>query len=214
MPKDTFINLSEEKQEKVMRSAISEFVKNGFEKGNITSIAKEAGVATGSMYQYFENKKELFLYSVRWGTELIMKKSDKYMSFSEKNINVFDYFYQTSRELVSQLRADRDVVVFMQDVFLGKYRSMTDESMAYMMKAVDQSVLRLIKNGKDNGYIRKDIDDNILILFMTGASIKIKEYLINKARNAGEDLIDEEFEKNEKDIKAMLELIKNGMGAK
>jgi AcrR family transcriptional regulator len=62
MPKETFFNLNEEKQEKVMRSAISEFLKHGFEKGNIGDIAKNAGVAKGSIYQYFENKRELFLY--------------------------------------------------------------------------------------------------------------------------------------------------------
>jgi AcrR family transcriptional regulator len=64
MPKETFFNLNEEKQEKIMRASISEFSRYGFEKGNIGSIAGSAGVAKGSMYQYFQNKRELFLYSV------------------------------------------------------------------------------------------------------------------------------------------------------
>jgi len=74
MQKDTFFNLSFEKQEKVMRAAISEFSIYGFEKGNVWDIAKNAGVAKGSMYQYFENKRELFLYSVRWSVEFLVKK--------------------------------------------------------------------------------------------------------------------------------------------
>lgn len=214
MPKDTFFNLSEEKQEKVMRSAINEFLNNGFEKGNIGDIAMRAEVSKGSMYQYFENKKELFFYCIKWSTDLIGKKYGLSMISREKDFNVFDYFYMSSRDLLLQLREERELIIFIQDVFLGKYKNLTGESMDYMMEILDKYVLELIKNGKENGYIRKDIDDNILSLFLTGASIKIKENLMNKARISGSDLIDEEYEAIEGEIKAMIELLKNGMGAK
>ncbi|GIM28865.1 AcrR family transcriptional regulator [Clostridium polyendosporum] len=213
MPKETFFNLNEEKQEKIMRTAISEFLNQGFEKGNIGDIAKNAGVSKGSMYQYFENKKELFLFSVQWSMEFLMKRYNKYMNIKDKDINIFDLFYQNSKEMWLKLRDEREIVIFIEDVFLGKYSSLTDESMAYMMKVSDEYLLKLIQDGKSNGYIRKDIDDKILSLFITGVSLKIKEYLMNKARTAGEDIIDEDFEVYEREIKAMIELIKNGMGA-
>lgn len=214
MPKDTFFNLSEDKREKIMRAAISEFSKNGFEKGNVGSIAKSAGVAKGSMYQYFENKKELFLYSVQWSMELLVKKYNKYITMTNKDVNIFDYFYQNSKDIWVQLRDEREVVIFIQDVFLGKYSRFTDESMACMMKFSDEYILKLIQDGKSNGSIRKDIDDKLLSLFLTGVSFKFKEYLMKKARIAGEDIVDEDFEMMEKEIKAMIELLKNGMGAK
>lgn len=213
MPKETFFNLNEEKQEKIMRTAISEFLNRGFEKGNIGDIAKSAGVAKGSMYQYFENKKELFLFSVQWSMEFLMKKYNKYMNIKDKDINIFDLFYQNSKEMWLKLRDERELVIFIEDVFLGKYSSLTDESMDYMMKVSDEYLFKLIQDGKDSGYIRKDIDDKILSLFITGVSMKIKEYLMNKARAAGEDIIDEDFEVYEKEIKAMIELLKSGMGA-
>lgn len=212
MPKDTFFNLNEEKREKVVRSAISEFLKHGFEKGNVGDIAKNAGVAKGSLYQYFEDKKELFMYSVSWSIELFIKKLQN--DTVPGDINIFDYFYQSSAGTLMQIKEEREIAVFIQDVFLGKYSSVADESITIMMKAADEYVLRLIREGKENGSIRKDISDNILSMFLTGASMKIKEYLLKKARNAGTDLIDEEFETYESDIKAMLELLKNGMGAK
>ena len=43
----TFFNLSEEKQEKVIRAAISEFSKYGFEKGNIGEICKKCRSCKG-----------------------------------------------------------------------------------------------------------------------------------------------------------------------
>jgi AcrR family transcriptional regulator len=214
MPKDTFLNLPLEKQEKVMRAAISEFLKHGFEKGNVADIAKNAEVAKGSIYQYFENKKELFLYAVRWSIELFANKYGKYINLENKDADIFDFFYKNAKDMWLQMKDEREVVIFIQDVFLGKYKSLTDESMAYMIKVSDEYLLNLIKNGKNNGSIRKDIDDKILSLFITGVSFKIKEYMMNKARDLGEDIVDEDFEVNEKEILAMIELLKNGLGEK
>jgi AcrR family transcriptional regulator len=214
MPKETFLNLPLEKQEKVIRAAISEFLKHGFEKGNVADIAKNAEVAKGSIYQYFENKRELFLYAVRWSIELFANKYGKSIETKSMDTDIFDFFYKNAKDIWLQMRDEREVVIFIQDVFLGKYKSLTDESMAYMIKVSDEYLLNLIKNGKNNGSIRKDIDDKILSLFITGVSFKIKEYLMNKARDLGEDIVDEDFEVNEKEIKAMIELLKNGLGEK
>jgi AcrR family transcriptional regulator len=211
MPKETFFNLNEEKQEKVMRAAINEFSKRGFEKGNIGDIAKCAGIAKGSMYQYFENKKELFLYSVKWSLDFLTKKYNKYLVFTGIEMNMFDYLYESSRMLLIQMREEREVVIFIQDVFLGNYKSLTDESMEYMLKFSDEYVLQFIRQGKENGYIRKDIEDKLLCLFITGVSYKFKEYMINIAKNLGKDVIDEPYEAYESEIKAMIELMKNGM---
>lgn len=214
MPKDTFINLPIEKQEKVMRSAINEFIKNGFEKANVGDIAKNAGVAKGSIYQYFENKKELFLYSVKWSLDLFMNKFGKDLTIQNKEMDIFDFFYHTSKNSMIQIREEREISIFIQDVFLGKYNDLTDESLSYLTKFSDEYILNIIRIGKENGSVRKDIDDHILNLFIVGVSFKIKEYLMNKARSQGEDIIDEDYEQYEKEIIALIELLKHGMGGK
>ncbi|MDP4087784.1 MAG: TetR/AcrR family transcriptional regulator [Bacillota bacterium] len=211
MPKETFFNLEEAKQEKVMRSTISEFLKQGFEKGNIGDIAKNAGVAKGSMYQYFENKKELFIYSVQWAMDLLMEKYSKYLVAPSKELDMFDYLLQTSRTIIIQMREEKELVIFIQDVFLGKHRGPMDESMEYMVKATEKHLMDFIRRGKENGQIRKDIDDKVLCLFVMAVSYKFKEYIMNRARSSGEDIMDEPFEAYEADIKSMLELLKHGM---
>lgn len=49
---------------------------------------------------------------------------------------------------------------------------------------------------------------------LTGASTKIKEYFLNKAREEGTDMTEKGFEVFDTEIRAMLELLKNGMGEK
>jgi AcrR family transcriptional regulator len=212
VPKETFLNLNQEKQEMVMRVAIAEISNKGFEKANIGTIAKNAGVAKGSMYQYFENKKELFMYSVQWAIKLIMEKYGTGIT-SATDINIFDFMLQNSRHIWVQMREERELIIFIQDVFLGKYSNLTDESMEYMLKVSDEYLLKQIQDGKRMGYIRKDIDDKILSLYLTGVSYKIKEHMMRKGRESGGDMIDDDYDTIEKDINAMVELMKNGMHA-
>lgn len=209
VPKDTFFNLSQEKQEKVIRSAIGEFLKHGFEKANVGVIASQAGVAKGSIYQYFDNKKELFLYAVNWSMSLLL---NKYQNNVIKNIDIFTYFYETAAPLMQMLREEREPAVFVQEVFLGRYAGVKDESIAAMLKVADDYVLGLVRRGKENGTIRKDIDDETLVMFMIAVSMKLKENLLNKAKSAGDDIIDGGFERYMGYIKDMMELLKNGMG--
>ena len=51
MPKETFYRLRE-------------FLENSFEAASINRIIKEAAIPRGSFYQYFEDKKDIFLYIV------------------------------------------------------------------------------------------------------------------------------------------------------
>ncbi len=211
LPKDTFFNLNEEKQEKVVRSAIGQFAKNGYEKANIAIIARNAGIAKGSMYQYFENKKELFLYSVQWTIKFFVTKYSTFIKPGDADL--FDYLYESSTQILKQIEEERELALFIQDVLLGKYSTVKDQSLDVMLQSGDDYILKMIGDGKANGSIRADMDDNILAMFMTGASMKIKEYILNKARSEEKDIISG-YESYQKDIKAMLELLKNGMGEK
>jgi hypothetical protein len=143
---------------------------------------------------------------------MVSKKYQKYLTVpSDKDVNVFDYLYETSKAAFLQIREERELVIFIQDVFLGKYKGLMDESMEYMLKFSEEYTLKLIRQGKENGYIRKDIDDNLLSLYITGVSFKFKEYMMNKARSLGTDVIDEPYEEYDNEVKAMIELMKNGM---
>ncbi|MFC5649726.1 TetR/AcrR family transcriptional regulator [Paenibacillus solisilvae] len=214
MPKETFINLSLEKQEKVMRAAIHEFLTHGYESGNIGEIAKNAGVAKGSMYQYFENKKELFLYSVHWTMELFMKIDSNSMLFQTKDINFFDVLNMTLDQGWIQLKEEKEAALFMQEVMLGTFNPVAAESRKAMLKTSEDFLLKLIKDGQKNGYFRTDIDDEMLLMFLLGASMRFKEKFLNQARLSETAFSDEYLEVYRKKLKSIFELILNGMGVK
>ena len=65
MPKDTFFNLLQEKQLRILDISVEEFYQQGYEKASISRIVDTAGIAKGSFYQYFEGKEDLFRYIVQ-----------------------------------------------------------------------------------------------------------------------------------------------------
>lgn len=62
MPKQTFFNLPSAKQRNIVYAALTEFTNKGYLLGSVGTIAKNATVSKGSMYQYFVDKKEFYIY--------------------------------------------------------------------------------------------------------------------------------------------------------
>ena len=65
MPKLTFFNLSPDKRQHIFSHALQEFSCHPFERASLSEIVHNAGIAKGSMYQYFEGKKDLYKYVVQ-----------------------------------------------------------------------------------------------------------------------------------------------------
>ena len=61
MPYETFFNLPEEKRQTIFDILLEEFAENDYNSVSISRIVNRAGIAKGSFYQYFEDKKDLFL---------------------------------------------------------------------------------------------------------------------------------------------------------
>ena len=62
MPTTTWDNLAQDKRDRVLQAAMREFGQRGFSAGSINVIAREAGVAKGSVFQYFEDKADLYAH--------------------------------------------------------------------------------------------------------------------------------------------------------
>ncbi len=65
MPKIVDEQMREATRSHIMHIAASEFARLGFDQANINIIAESAGIGKGTIYLYFENKRELFLAMLR-----------------------------------------------------------------------------------------------------------------------------------------------------
>jgi AcrR family transcriptional regulator len=65
MPKIVDEQMREVTRQRILHQAASEFARLGFDQANINTIAEQAGMGKGTIYLYFENKRELFLAMLR-----------------------------------------------------------------------------------------------------------------------------------------------------
>ncbi len=88
MPKETFFNLPAEKRDAICETAVTEFAAHPYEQASVNRIVAQAGIAKGSFYQYFENKKDLFLYLL----QIMGKAKLDYLTPALQNPAQHDFF--------------------------------------------------------------------------------------------------------------------------
>jgi AcrR family transcriptional regulator len=62
MPRSTWLNLDDRRRSRVLGAAMAEFGRRGYSGGSLNVIARDAGVAKGSLFQYFDDKFDFFAY--------------------------------------------------------------------------------------------------------------------------------------------------------
>jgi AcrR family transcriptional regulator len=114
MPNKTFDNLSDEKKEAVIEAALKEFTVHDFDSASLNDIITEIGIAKGSFYRYFNNKKDLYDYLIAYGLEkkfnyvskiinsaddlfdFILNITSSYIKFSIENIPLAAFMLKAS----------------------------------------------------------------------------------------------------------------------
>lgn len=206
MPTKTFFRLRDEKQESIMRAAIHEFGGNGFARAKIEEIAKNAGVAKGSIYQYFEDKKELFVYCAEWGLGVFMKKLDERMNI--RDMDIFEYF-QDNVAKAETIDEEREMILFIQAI--AREPGLTDPSMKAMYNVGDIYGKKLIQNSKLKGEVRMDIDDELLLDYFLAVTERFKLRWMERYIDFTAENTEEQSRAMNKELNQMVELLKRGM---
>jgi TetR/AcrR family fatty acid metabolism transcriptional regulator len=160
------------RRESIIQAAIEVFSKKGFQAAGISEIAQRAGVADGTIYQYFKNKEDLF-FSIpiektnefRSKVELHLKGISGALNKIRKFVWYFLYFFKTNPEygrlLMLEMRVNKSFV--------------KTETYDFLKQSVS-SVLEIIEEGQKEGVIRKDVDIYLLRHLILG----ILEHMVTR----------------------------------
>jgi Transcriptional regulator len=103
--------LKEDVKERITKAALQEFKEKGYLDSSIRNIARNAGVAIGNVYRYFESKEDLFNEIIEPVYDKLMryvfnlkKSSDSYISpigeITDIKDKIIDIFKENSTELL------------------------------------------------------------------------------------------------------------------
>lgn len=181
MPKQTFFNLPEDKKERIISTSIDEFAKYYYHKASITRIVNSTGIAKGSFYQYFENKKDLFKYIV----EKIGEEKLKYLAPIIRNINNMDFFEVVRQLYISAINfaVENPKLQAIGDSFTKDNDIKLKEEIIGNTKPKSNDIfVSLIKKGIDKGEIDPNIDIRLTASIITNLSVMINEYFIKEMK--------------------------------
>ncbi|MEK5039188.1 TetR/AcrR family transcriptional regulator [Sporosarcina sp. FSL K6-3457] len=142
------------KYKQIVDAAVVVIAENGFHQAQVSKIAKEAGVADGTIYLYFKNKEDILISVFREkmaifvnNVEVIMKKD---IDTSEKLLRMIDNHFRVLHEdrqlaIVTQLelRQSNKELRFRINEVLKEYLMLLDA---------------ILKEGIDNGRLNAELD--------------------------------------------------------
>jgi AcrR family transcriptional regulator len=95
MVKQTFLNLSLEKQNRILESARNEFKRASLKDASVANIIKAADIPRGSFYQYFEDLEDIFYYILEvHSKEIKQRLTSNLVHYKGDIIKAFADLYQ------------------------------------------------------------------------------------------------------------------------
>jgi len=148
-----------------LNAAIKVFAEQGFYKATISQVAREAGVADGTIYIYFKNKADILNNFFSHKTRLVFQR------FRETVENA-DHAESKLRNLIrrhlSEFQRDRNMaVVFQREALQARY--VADEYIKDITKMYLDILEEIIVQGQAEGRIRKNFQTGLVKRFILGA---------------------------------------------
>lgn len=204
MPQTTFLNLPEDKRKRITDAALKEFAQKGYQQGSMQAISQRAGVAKGSMYQYFTNKKELFYYIF---DQVIEEKIEFVRDTLETN-RVLPFFEQlealflASQEYAKEhpypynlyLKIKEEVPVEIREVLAARLET-AGPGIHYAA---------LVQDAVDSGEIRAGMDAEFAAFVVYTLLQEFSTYLASVLGTSS-------LEENRKQAKKFIDFLKNGL---
>lgn len=149
---------AKDKHERIMRAAIKVFAKNGFHNSKISQIAKEAGVADGTIYLYFKNKDDILIKVFEERLGEINQRFQEALSTIDSPEEKLRTFIEMHFQLMEQNRSLAEVI----SVELRQSHKFMKEYVPVKFAEYLNIVSRIIREGKDRGVFSADMQPGVI----------------------------------------------------
>jgi TetR/AcrR family fatty acid metabolism transcriptional regulator len=177
-----------DKREAIMRAATKVFARSGYFNSKVADVAREAGVADGTVYLYFKSKEEILRSiferntseAVRAGREELAKIEDP----REK-------LRRIARHHLERLGADRDLAIVFQVELRGTTKFMEEFSAAGLAEYLGL-IREVFEEGQAAGVFRRSLKAKLVAKVLFGALDEMAtNWILSKRRYKLAPLADE-----------------------
>jgi TetR/AcrR family fatty acid metabolism transcriptional regulator len=150
---------------RILEAAVKVFARQGFHQSTVAQIAKEAGVADGTIYLYFKNKDDIlvnfFSFKAKQVFDCFRREVGRGADSVEKLGNLV-------RAHLGEFQRDPDMAIVYQ-VETHQSSRLAEEQIRAMAKMYQDILEEIVEQGQEEGTIRKDLHVGLVKRFILGA---------------------------------------------
>ena len=153
------------KYHQILEAAIKVFARQGFHQSTVAQIAKEAGVADGTIYLYFKNKDDILVQFFNYKTKQVFDSFRAEVARTESSLDKLRYLI---RRHLEEFQRNREMAVVYQ-VETHQNSRLAEPQIREMSKMYRDIISEIVEKGQQEGAIRKDLYVGLVKRFIIGA---------------------------------------------
>ena len=163
----------------ILDAAIEVFARQGFYQSTVAQIAREAGVADGTIYLYFKNKDDILVQFFNYRTKQVF---DRFRAAVNQADNSLDKLRNLIRRHLMEFQRDRNMAVVYQ-VETHQNSRLAEVQIREMAQMYQDLVSEIVESGQQEGSIRKDLYVGLVKRFILGAVDEVINTWLHSDKN-------------------------------
>lgn len=153
----SFEKLDSDKQNRIIRAALREFGKQGYDRASTNRIVQEAGIGKGMLFYYFNSKKELYWHLVDLSLEAVQRE---FLDKIDDSIDdVIDRLAHISRVKWQFFTVHPEISRFLTHFFLTDGAELPDALKEKLDRVMRYGFGKVYENKRfDRSRFREDVD--------------------------------------------------------
>ncbi|MEW6266306.1 MAG: TetR/AcrR family transcriptional regulator [Thermodesulfobacteriota bacterium] len=170
-------NLKQKKPEKyrnILEAAVKVFARKGFFHARVSEIAREAGVADGTIYLYFHNKDDILISLFEEGMKTVIEKVSLEINQVDDPLEKIRRFALAHLALIENNKDMAEVIqveLRQSTKFMKEYHN--EKFYEYI-----NLISEIVREGQARGVIRPDLNPGIIKRAFFGALDEMSRYWV------------------------------------
>ena len=171
-------NKNKEKYFRIIQSATRVFARRGFYQAKVSEIAREAGVADGTIYLYFENKDDILISLFEEQMRVVLENMKAQVASRDSAVHRLEQFALGHLKLIEQ---NKDMAEIIQVELRQSSKFMKSYKNEHFAQYLDL-IADIIREGQEEGIFKEDIVPDVAKRAIFGALDELSRYWVLSSR--------------------------------
>jgi TetR/AcrR family transcriptional regulator len=208
----TFRHLPPDKQERVLDAALAEFADQGYQGASLNRLVAQAGIAKGSLYQYFPNKEGVFYYVFQYALKLVRRT----LTEVKEETLAEGFFTRLEKSLLAGVRFLREhprIYNLYLKIQFDRNVPFRNELMAAVRRHATEYFASLVRRAQARGELRPGVPEAATLFLLDALFDRFLQAVALPALdvNLGLHLAGDEAVRRR--VRELMDLLKEGLAA-